>query len=197
MRRSDTCRKSRVTLRCRPKPGSLDSYDDVVDAYIRDYRRPAQRERQFFNECGSLERAIEFAALCKLPDCKRHPHHYRRARAALAEAESVLQGCAAELRDCETFHDLYRVIRREILPIAGIGILVVYDVTTWIGAHLDLAPKVVYLHAGAGEGAAALGFDKRGTVSRMDMPRAFWRLRAYEIEDCLCIFKDVLASIGN
>jgi len=86
---------------------------------------------------------------------------------------------------------------RKILPIAGIGILIVYDVTTWIGAYLDLAPEVVYLHAGAGKGAAALGFDKRGTVNRRDLPRAFWRLRANEIEDCLCIYKDELARIGK
>jgi len=62
MRNSDTCRKPRVTLRCRPKPGSLDSHGEVVDAYIRDYRLSAQRERKFFKECGrfSQSRASAF-----------------------------------------------------------------------------------------------------------------------------------------
>ena len=188
--------------RCRPGPECLSSYDEVVDAYIRDHRAGAQLERQFFKGCESLEVAIEFAALCKLPDAKRpdgkrHPHHYRRSRAALAEAESVLQACAAEMRDCETFDELYRLIQREIFPIAGIGELVVYDVSTWIGAYLDLAPVTVYLHAGAGDGAIALGFDKRGTLGRKDLPRAFRRLRACEIEDCLCIYKNELANIDR
>jgi hypothetical protein len=193
----DTCRKPRVALRCLPNASQLDSYEAVVDAYIRDCREAAQRERQFFKECGSLHKAIEFAALCKLPDGKRHPHQYRIPRRALAEAEAALQECADELRGCEAFHELDRLVRREIGAIAGVGDLTVYDVATRIGAHLDLAPEVVYLHAGAAKGAASLGFRGRGTVNPQELPRAFGRLRAYEVEDCLCIYKRQLAEISR
>src|SRR5690348_6205920 len=108
MRTLDTCRKPHVPLRCRPKTGGLDAYEDVVNAYIRDWRDSAQQERQFFRGC-SLKRAIAFAALCKLPSGNRHPHQYRIPRAVLTEAESNLQESAAELRACETFDDLYQL----------------------------------------------------------------------------------------
>jgi hypothetical protein len=172
----------------------LGSYDALVDAYIRDFREPARLEREFFKRC-SLEQAIEFAALCKRSDGKRHSHHLRRSRKTLEEAESVLQACSDEMRACETFDDLYRLIWQEIYPIKGIGVLVVYDVATWIGANLGLSPELVYLHAGAGDGATTLGFNRRRTLNRVELPRAFWRLRAYEVEDCLCIYKDELAAI--
>jgi hypothetical protein len=193
---------------CRPRvpkePGvcdrepdeSLETYDDVVDAYRRIYRDAAQAERQFFKDC-SLQKAIRYAGLCKRPDGKRHGHHQRRSRAALAEAESVLQGCAEEMRGCDTFDDLHAVIHREIFPIRDIGDLVVYDVATWIGAHLGLNPERVYLHAGAAEGAKALGIRGRETVGRSELPAAFRRLRCCEAEDCLCIFKDDLARIAR
>jgi hypothetical protein len=181
---------------CSLKPDEiLESYDDVVDVYRRDYRAAAQTERQFFKDC-SLQKAIRYAGLCKRPDGKRHPHHQRRSRSALAEAESVLQECAEEIRECENFDDLHALIRREILPIRDIGNLVVYDVATWIGAHLDLHSVRVYLHAGAAEGAKAVGITGRKTISKSELPEAFARLRCCEAEDCLCIFKEDLARIA-
>jgi hypothetical protein len=160
------------------------------------WRASAKRERQFFKGC-SLKRAIEFAAMCKLPNGKRHPHQYRTHRAVLVEAESILQECADQLRGCETFDDLYKLVKREIWGIHGIGILTVYDVATRIGAHFDVAPIQVYLHAGTADGAVALGFHRRGTLDRMDLPRAFRRLRSYEAEDCLCMYKEQLIELSQ
>jgi hypothetical protein len=191
-----TCRNAWNRRICRPEPSRMDSYSAVVDAYIRDWRDGAQRERQFFKGC-SLQRVIEFAALCKLPGGKRHPHQYRLPRAVLAEAGSNLQEAAAEIRGCQTFADLHDLVRREIGGIAGIGRLTVYDVATRIGAHLDLAPERVYLHAGTAAAAKALGIKAGETVSRAALPDAFRRLRAYEIEDCLCLYKRQLARIAR
>jgi hypothetical protein len=175
----------------------MGSYSDVVAAYIRDWRPGAQGERQFFKDCRSLRRAVEFAALCKLPGGKRHPHQYRIPHTALAEAEGSLQACAAAIRDCETFDQLHGLVRREIGGIAGIGVLTVYDVATRIGAHLGLAPERVYLHAGAAAGAKALGLGGANTLGREGLPEAFHRLRAYEIEDCLCIYKKQLLEVSG
>src|ERR1700736_773729 len=158
-----TCWNARKLAICRPEPGSMDSYSAIVDAYIRDSRDGAQRERQFFKGC-SLQRAIEFAALCKLPGGKRHPHQYRIPRDVLAEAESNLQEAAAEIRGCRKFAYLHELVWREIGSIAGIGRLTVYDVATRIGAHLDLDPERVYLHAGTAAGAKALGIEAAETV---------------------------------
>ena len=100
-----------------------------------------------------------------------------------------MQAAAGELRACETFDELYRLVTEKIGGIQSMGVLTNYDVATRIGAHLDLAPDRVYLHAGTARGASAvLRINGREAISRFELPAAFRRLRSYEAEDCLCIF---------
>jgi hypothetical protein len=48
------------------------------------------------------------------------------------------------------------------------------------------------------DGARALGLDHRCvSLDPADLPAPFRRLRAGEIEDCLCIYKDALAALRN
>jgi len=76
--------------------------------------------------------------------------------------------------------------------------MVVYDLTTWIGAYLGLSPDRIYLHASAAEGARAiLRTTGRQTIARSELPAAFRRLRCSECEDCLCIYKSDLARISS
>src|SRR5689334_11405402 len=122
---------------CKPTPrmscrrdeaDELATYSDVVAAYIRDYRPGADRLLRFFRSCPTLERAIEYAARCKLPSGKRHPHQYRIPKMVLAEAERRLLASAAALRDCQTFAETHELVRDRIGGIKGIGALTVYDV---------------------------------------------------------------------
>jgi hypothetical protein len=70
-----------------------------------------------------------------------------------------------------------------------------HDTAFRIGAKLDLLPVKAYLHAGARVGARALGYDRRlPWIEVSDLPRQLRRLKPYEIEDLLCIYKDVLGS---
>jgi hypothetical protein len=73
--------------------------------------------------------------------------------------------------------------------------LAVYDTATRVGAFLRLQPKRVYLHAGTRQGARALGFRKRESLSARELPKALRRLSPDEIEDCLCIYKSQVAAI--
>jgi hypothetical protein len=176
---------------------SLETYDDVVDDYIRRYRDCAQAERQFFKDC-SFQKAIRYAGHCMRSDDKRHGHHQRRSQETLIEVESVLQECTEEMRACETFHELHELIHRKIHPINDVGPLLVYDAATSIGAHLGLNPDCIYLHSGTAEGAKAiLRIRGRKTISRSELPSAFMRLRCCEVEDCLCIYKSDLARIAR
>lgn len=189
---------NRAVRLCEPSAEAITSLDDLVATYIREYRKGAGEERAFFrDDCSSLEEAIEFAALCKLPGGKRHPHQRRLPREVLVEAEDALQASKQELQHCQSFDELYQLVQDRILGIAGVGHLTVYDVATRIGAHLNLAPEVVYLHAGTGQGAAALGFNSTGTLAPEDLPKAFKKLRPHEIEDCLCIFKQQLTTLAR
>jgi hypothetical protein len=151
-------------------------------------------ERRVFG-ARSLREAIEYAALAKLPDGKRHPHQYRLKRAVLAKAERRLQACAARLRRCGSFAKLYELVKEEIGGIRGIGPLTVYDVANGIGAQLGLGPELVYLHAGTAVGAKALGLDhRRESIHPSELPAEFQRLRPGEMEDCLCLYKDELLA---
>lgn len=194
---------------CRPRmpkgPGicdrepneNLETYDDVVDDYIRRYRDSAPTERQFFKDC-SFQKAIHYAGHCMRSDGKRHGHHQRRSQETLIEVESVLQECAEEMRVCETFHELHSLIHRKIHRIEDVGPLLVYDAAIIIGANLGLNPDRIYLHSGTAEGAKAiLRIRGRETINRSELPSAFMRLRCCEVEDCLCIYKRDLARIAR
>jgi hypothetical protein len=184
---------------CRRIDGrQLRSDTDIVAAYIRDYRSNANRFREFFQRCPTLERAFEFAALCRLPSGKRHPHQRRLKAAVLAEAHRRLLASALAIRGCVSFDELHLLVKDRIGSLRGIGALTVYDISNHIGAHLGLEPEVVYLHAGAAAGAKALGSDhRRDTLDPAELPVAFRQLRPREVEDCLCLFKDELGAIRN
>jgi hypothetical protein len=174
----------------------LTTYADVVAAYVRDHRPPAARLLRFFRQCPTLERAIEYAARCKLPSGKRHPHQYRIPKPALTEAERRLRACGAELRQCQTFAELHELVRHMIGGVWGIGALTVYDVAQHLGAYLGLEPEAVYLHAGTAKGAKALGLSHTGeTLDLAALPAAFRQLRSHEVEDCLCLYEDELEAI--
>lgn len=82
-------RKPREPVVCdRKSDETLETYDDVVDDYIRHYRDPAQDERQSFKD-RSFREAIHYAGRCMRSDDKRHRHHQRRSQVTLIEVESV------------------------------------------------------------------------------------------------------------
>lgn len=96
------------------------------------------------------------------------------------------------LNSIKTFDELYKEVEK--LKINGIGDLTIYDTATMIGCPSKVYPDKVYLHAGAAEGAKALGVkgsvvDKSVFVAIFP---AFTRLEPMQIEDMLCIYKSHL-----
>jgi hypothetical protein len=170
------------------KPMTL---DEIVDAYIREYRAAARAEMDTFRREESRAAAIRRAALCEFQDGKRHPHQYLIPRRLLELAEERFQAAAKHLAAAADFDALHEIVRREIGSVHGIGKLMVYDIAQRIGAHLGKAPTLIYLHRGTKEGAAILGFHGE-TLDARKLPSAFLRLAPAEIEDCLCIYKDQL-----
>lgn len=166
----------------------------IVAAYIRDHRRDARAEAKGFRQLPSLKEAIRRAALChRFPDGKRHSHQCRIPLAALADAERRLQNASEALSAAADFQVLHHTVDREIGKIRGIGELCVYDIAHRIGAFRGLKPTLVYVHRGTRDGARILRF-KGNTLDPKQLPAAFSRLTPAEIEDCLCIYKNALAS---
>ncbi len=151
-----------------------------------------QRERRYYTMQRNLRDAVRVAALSKLPGGGRHPHQRRIHGRVLQQAANAL---AKGKLTFATFDDLHEAVRTTVEPIRGIGELAIYDIANRIGAHLELEPDRVYLHAGTREGARALGLGG-AAILKSDLPKAFRRLSPGEIEDCLCIYKDELRRLA-
>jgi hypothetical protein len=165
----------------------------IVNDYIEEWRPRAEREFEVFRRLTD-EEAIATAALAKLPSGKRHPHQYRIPRGALEESRRRLIDNIELLKRATTFDELIELVEQLSGSIHGIGQLTVYDTALRIGARLGLEPTRVYLHAGTRDGAKAL-LGCNGKVATLDvseLPTPLRNLRAREVEDLLCLYKDGL-----
>jgi hypothetical protein len=185
-----------TSSRCRPAKAKLRSYEEIVQHYIDRCRSDAREELRHFGSQPDLPTAIRFAALAINEKGKRHDHQRRIPRQTLEHfRRDLLKRCRA-LRSCKTFPELMMITEK-----VGAGYwkrpgLTVYDTTHRIGEFIGVHPDRVYLHTGTRDGAKALGLDgKRPFLFRREFPRAFGRLKPYEIEDCLCRYKDQLKVI--
>ncbi len=173
------------------KPRDLSTLRGIVDAHIRNKRLPESLELRFYADQPSLAAAIEVAALCKMPNGKRHPHQYRIRGRALAEARRRL--LAGDMANARTFDELHELVAAAVRGVWKKAELTIYDIAHRIGAHLGLAPERVYLHRGTRDGARELGLGRgRAWLELHELPREFHRLTPAEAEDCLCIYKDHL-----
>lgn len=174
----------------------LGNLREIVDAYIRCYRGSAKRERSFYARQQPWPKVITMSALARTAKDKRHPHQCRIPGTSLESARDRL--LRTDLKSASTFEELHSEVEETIRDIDKIGELAVYDTALRIGAFLGLEPELVYLHRGTRDGARALGLG-RGckTLEVGELPAEFRRLRPYEIEDCLCIYKNDLWRLAR
>jgi hypothetical protein len=165
----------------------------IVSDYIANKRNRAEAERRWFLIQPTTEDAISTAARAKRPTGKRLSHQRRIPESVLRMSEEALLNSLPALQSAKTFEELHRTILNKIGDIHGIGELTVYDTAVRIGAKLNLAPAVVFLHAGTRIGAKALGLDvSQKSIAKKVFPPEFGPLSPAEIEDVLCIYKDRL-----
>jgi hypothetical protein len=172
----------------------------LVRNYIKNYRKDANDELDWFKKQPSLEAAIKCAALATKED-KRFSHQRRLAKDALKEAESRLQRSSAAIGQCETFDELHDFITMTLDDISGLGELYFYDTALRIGAFLNFYPDKVYLHRGTRHGAQQLAnfglltLPQKTHVLTMDsLPDALKELEPHEVEDLLCIYKEKIRA---
>jgi hypothetical protein len=179
---------------------NLKSFDDVVDDYI-DWHREREKDMlQAYARIPSIYEVIRLAGLAKLPNGQVHPHHVRQYKhgesPAVRQAYEKLDAAFGDLQSCATFEQLIKTVETAVGNIRGVGEMLIYDASLAIGAKLGLEPDRVYLHRGTRDGASALGLQTdQESLSVDELPPAFNRLRPYEIEDCLCIYKVVLERL--
>jgi hypothetical protein len=138
---------------------------------------------------------LEVVASWRGVDGELEPHQRWIPRAAKEAASERLK--RLDVVGVSEFDELFRRIEGCIGSIYGIGALTIYDVCLRIGALLGVPPTRIYLQRGSLEGAQALGIDIRERSLPLDaFPAEFRRLHAWEIENCLCLYKADLRRIA-
>jgi hypothetical protein len=176
----------------------INSYAEVVAEYLKFDDKNLAIQIESFKNSASLGDAIERAALALDSAGKRYSHQRRIPKAALRKAKDRLLKNEAQLKSCKDFDELFKLVEHEIKGIHGVGELVVYDTALHISHYLERPPDKIYLHAGARKGAKALKIKIKNSRTRIeDMPIEFRGLRAEQIENCLCIYKEDLERIRS
>jgi len=173
------------------------SYEEIVQDYIKFRRNKAIRLLEKYAELD-LEKAIEIIATGQLPCGKQHSHQKRLLKTARPLSKKGLLSVKEQIANAESFENLYLIVRNAIGEIYGIGALTIYDFTQRLGYRKNLEPNEVFLHCGAADGAKHLGLKWKGNSVPVErIPKAFHKLRPYEIEDCFCIYKTALKQLSS
>lgn len=168
----------------------------IVRHYFQVFKPDANEELNFFRNLPSLREVIQKAGMAVNSEGKRFPHQWRFKATTLERATDKLLASSRKLIIAKDFHELLETVESVTSSISGVGELYVYDTTLRLGTYLGLYPKKVYLHRGTRDGAAMLGLDvRRLSIPISEFPAQFQALRAFEIEDILCIYKNRLRKI--
>jgi hypothetical protein len=187
-------RRPPVKPGCATRRGKHKNLGDMVQEYITHKRPEVKKEKREIAQC-SLERAIEMASMGKMSNGKRSHHHYRRSETQLNAGKNALMAVYPQIRKCKNFEDLHNLVKKITDKIDGLAELYTYDAAHIIGTQLGFHPQKVYLHTGTRKGAMALGFS--GGLRYLEvsqLPAEIQVLKAYEIEDFLCIYASDLKS---
>lgn len=166
-----------------------ENYENCILKYKEYHATLLAEDMLFYKEQPSLYEAIVRAMSFKEKSGKHYSHQRRINKDA---QKSMRHKLVADLNTIErqnSFHNLHAFIQSKTAPITGIGPLTIYDVSLRIGAYLNLEPELIYVHAGAMDGAKSLGLSGE-TLQINALPKAFQKLSPSEIEACLCIHKD-------
>jgi hypothetical protein len=204
---------SLMSCRTRPSPQSrgpcypveplLGDLDSIVSRYIIRHRPEAIRELETFRNQPTLRGCIREAGLARTWDAKKKRwkrlNHQRRIPSdTLRVWANALLRKQTQMSSCKSFETLLSILDKEGRKFWKDGELTVYDTAMRIGAYLNVAPEAIYLHAGTRQGAKALRIDgSRRSIRPDELPEAFRRLKPYEIEGCLCIYKDHLKRLQS
>jgi hypothetical protein len=172
------------------------TYNDIVKHYKK--YKSADTWITHCQNTKDLEETIRRAASAEDKDKNRNPHQYRLKADNLSNFGKALQEKFQKIKNTKDFDKLWNIVNEVGKNTYGIGELAVYDTTIRIGQCLKtkLEPKSIYLHAGTRIGAWNL-FNKKRLGRSIGMPSEFknHKLKCWEVEEILCIYKDCFNCI--
>ena len=91
------------------------------------------------------------------------------------------------------------------MGLQGAGQMTIYDIACFVGDHMGVAPRQLYIHKGVIQGAWALGLieNKQETILPMEhvirkVPALhFFQHDPDHLESFLCIKKDELSAVAQ
>jgi len=173
------------------------SYEAIVERYRWRERLKLIELLEYFEKLPSLDEAIEAAADGRKENGALHNHQRLLEQPTVDDVRRVLLANRAVIGQVTNFEELFKLFNVLLTPVGGAGEMYIYDAALRIGAHLKKLPEHVYLHKGSRIGAEALGVAvaRRVWIAIEELPDAFHILKAYELEDLLCIYKDHLRRV--
>ena len=173
----------------------------MVQWYRENYKPRADYEIQFFRSHETLAAAVERAALARDADGRLFQHQWSLVGRdeVVTKARQRLSAALTEIEACDSFETLHELVKARLAGIKWLAELYYYDTAFRIGAKLNLFPRYVFLHAGTRKGAQKLGLN--GDAEFLDLnkseifPRELRELSPHEIEDFLCIFRNLFKPI--
>ncbi len=166
----------------------------MVTSFRRLRRRRIDGAVQTVLAQSSFASAAKAAIFAAHPVYKKHDHQFRIPDRVMEATWQRVRRRLPRLQRCNTFDELYELIRHCAAP--GYGKLAAYDAADRLAARMGLEPDAVYLHCGTCEGAKALGLQWTSKVLLMrELPPELRRLKPWQVEDFLCMYKDCLRRI--
>lgn len=212
-RGSNCCRPLKTSGGCKPcgpdipqtLPELVRSYKKLQNDHSGMNGNPLKSLLEGYRELSTFKMAVENA--CKALDLvgssykqpgkpaepRRHGHQRRIRKTAIQATLIRLKSADRIFADCVSFECVLKRLTEKCLEIPGVGDLYLYDTALRIAAFREWEPECVHLHAGALEGAKALGLHVRSApLPVSDFPEPIRKLKPHEIEDLLCIYKGLL-----
>jgi hypothetical protein len=190
---SQKCQSKKPFSSCnsKKKDSKNSTLATMVDEYLEEYGNCYQKEDQWWGDKTiTWSEAVERAWRSRFENGKMHGHQRRVA----GKLDLGLEACLNQNQqpdNFDDFHAVYSWVESITQKISGLGVTTAYDVARRLGAWLNMQPTMVYLHAGAVEGAKKLGIEGE-TVSLNDFPEEIQKLEATHAENFLCIYKNRL-----
>jgi hypothetical protein len=164
----------------------------MVAKYLKEYGNCYQMEDQWWgDQTITWSEAVERAWRSLRENGKMHGHQCNVGKQKLDEGLKICLSHNRQPDSFNDFHDIYCWIESITRSTYRLGFVTAYDVARRLGAWLGMQPKIVYLHAGAAEGAKKLVI-KGETVFLNDFPQEIQKLGATHAENFLCIYKNRL-----
>lgn len=172
------------------------SLNKLIDNYRIYHKFHLDDELNYYRGKNDLGDALIAAGNFWQNENNTHNHQYRINRESKKLfSENIRKAPMVEINSFEDLHNKIFSCR-----VKGIGSLTIYDTALRLGAHLNMLPDDIYLHAGAYVGYKNL-FGKVPIPPiipySQDIKALFNDLTPYEIENFLCIYKDHFKELGQ